>query len=652
MEEDDIVIERRTVVPKEKQEEDFLEKASPHFARNFKQALQPGSIMKQKPEQKAGVEIPELDDFTENLFKRVSGDFNVEGKTIREPTFGDYDYSPTKKSISSPIQKESNNLPGPLKLESNFKGVDEEEEQQLLNSVRNKTTMQLPLYPLSKIRKGTSEEKEALNEYNEPYEENKFVLNEEVGIALTSEKDVLIPKHRQLTLNVPTLMWEVPPYKLKLKYIPTELPSEDPIELSQTSKKDVTQTINTERKQKLSIKTAKRKPSQASKKESKENESIKADDANSVEMKSQNLTARTPLKENSELNSQYATSVKDVPDEKHKWVSKTNRPESLLFIPSLLEEMKASMDPNKKSAMPWSGQEVLPGCNPYLAVWMTDYLSEVRVWKKGPKGLLAKIQHFVKVVMMSELMGAFMILCVLINTTVLAMNRYGQPADEASIVQALNTVFTSIFIAEMALKLFSLGIVKYLSDKLNYVDGGAVVLSIIELIFLDSSKNNSALTAFQAFRMLRALRVVRMVRLLRSLRSMQLLIQVIGETLTSFAYIGMLLIVFLFIYSLLGMQLFGGMFDFPDGKPRQNYDSFHKAFLSVYQVLTIENWQSLQYSSMRAQVPTLVALFYVTWLFIGNYVLLNLFLALMLDAFAEVEDENSREEESTVHFKN
>lgn len=40
--------------------------------------------------------------------------------------------------------------------------------------------------------------------------------------------------------------------------------------------------------------------------------------------------------------------------------------------------------------------------------------------------------------------------------------------------------------------------------------------------------------------------------------------------------------VFIFIFTLLGMQVFGGQFDFPDGKPRGNYDTFIVAFLTTF----------------------------------------------------------------------
>eukprot|EP01022_Parablepharisma_sp_SALTPOND_P016346 TRINITY_DN2382_c0_g1_i1.p1 TRINITY_DN2382_c0_g1~~TRINITY_DN2382_c0_g1_i1.p1 ORF type:complete len:1853 (+),score=104.69 TRINITY_DN2382_c0_g1_i1:61-5559(+) len=299
----------------------------------------------------------------------------------------------------------------------------------------------------------------------------------------------------------------------------------------------------------------------------------------------------------------------------------------------------------------WSGQDVLKKPNPYSTIWFTKELTSLKLWRKGWKGIWAKLKHRIKVIMISKITFGIMTLCALVNTVILATIRYGQPEDEAVFMQQMNNVFTYIFIAEMMLKVFGLGVVRYLSDPINCADGLVVILSIVELVFLGSSHVTSSFRSLQAFRTLRAFRLIRMVRCLRASNSMKLLVQIVASIMVSFVYIGVLLIIFTFIYSLLGMRLFGGRFDFPDGKPRQNYDSFYKAFLSVYQVLTHEGWQSLLYSSMRAQIPIVAVFFYVTWMLIGNYALLNLFLAMMLDAFKKVEDEykkvgNDKKEES------
>jgi len=63
---------------------------------------------------------------------------------------------------------------------------------------------------------------------------------------------------------------------------------------------------------------------------------------------------------------------------------------------------------------------------------------------------------------------------------------------------------------------------------------------------------------------------------------MKVIISVIGRSINSFIYITLLMFVFVFIYTLLGMQVFGGQFNFEDGKPRGNYDTFLVGFLTVF----------------------------------------------------------------------
>lgn len=68
----------------------------------------------------------------------------------------------------------------------------------------------------------------------------------------------------------------------------------------------------------------------------------------------------------------------------------------------------------------------------------------------------------------------------------------------------------------------------------------------------------------------------------------------------SFAYITILMVIFVFIFTLLGMSVFGGYFkDDPLGTPLNNYDSFGMALFTIFQVLTMENWQTVLYVTMR-----------------------------------------------------
>ena len=123
---------------------------------------------------------------------------------------------------------------------------------------------------------------------------------------------------------------------------------------------------------------------------------------------------------------------------------------------------------------------------------------------------------------------------------------------------------------------------------------------------------------------------------------MQTIISVIGRSYMSFFYITMLMFLFIIIFSLLGTQIFGGQFgDDINELPRGNYDTFPIAFITVFQVLTMENWQTVLFDSMRNDSLNkyIVSIYYIVWIFLGNFILLNLFLAILLDSFLDDDNE-------------
>ena len=64
--------------------------------------------------------------------------------------------------------------------------------------------------------------------------------------------------------------------------------------------------------------------------------------------------------------------------------------------------------------------------------------------------------------------------------------------------------------------------------------------------------------------------------------------------------------------------------------------------MTVFQVMTIENWHFNMYDSMRTNTPVYVTgLFYVVWIFIGNFILLNLLLTIIFDAFLRADEEDT-----------
>ena len=169
------------------------------------------------------------------------------------------------------------------------------------------------------------------------------------------------------------------------------------------------------------------------------------------------------------------------------------------------------------------------------------------------------------------------------------------------------------------------------------MDGSVVVLSIGELILTGPSTNGGAFGAFRSVRVFRVFRVVRLTKILRSLSFMKVIILVVSKCLQSFIYIALLLLLFIFVYSLIGMEIYGGQLSFQTDT-RQNFDDFFNSILAIFQIMTLENWPDILIICLRSSVPTpLTIIFFVSWIFLGNYILLNLFLAILLDSFTSEE---------------
>lgn len=272
-----------------------------------------------------------------------------------------------------------------------------------------------------------------------------------------------------------------------------------------------------------------------------------------------------------------------------------------------------------------------------------EFYSEMgyRIWREGVWGTYQKVTNPLRKVVQSNYFNFLMTVCVVANTIVLSLDHYGISTSMDFILVTLNNAFTNVFIAEMGMKIFGIGIVAYCRDIMNYFDGGVVILSIVENIYLNRTK--SAFTAFRVVRIFRILRVLRIARLFRYLRSMTHILHILGKSMSKFIYLFLLLMLFLCIYSLIAMQVFGGKFSFPQGKPRSNFDGFHWSFITTFQVLSMENWQTILYDSMRSSVGYSSCFFFISWIILGNYVFLNLFLAILLDSFSEVSNDSKNE---------
>jgi hypothetical protein len=192
-----------------------------------------------------------------------------------------------------------------------------------------------------------------------------------------------------------------------------------------------------------------------------------------------------------------------------------------------IEVMKAKKQAlsGKRNIVQWSGQDVLQDYDPHFANKAIGKINSTRIWPKRIYGYWKRCRVPIKNFAKGAFFDNFLTIAVFINTVALALDRYGISTEEANNLSMMNTIFTWIFIVEAVLKIVGLGIVKYLKDKMNYLDCAVVMLSIVEMSFLSGSGTN--LSAFRAIRIFRIFRVLRVARLLKGMKSMQIIIGVL-----------------------------------------------------------------------------------------------------------------------------
>ncbi|XP_038568913.1 voltage-dependent T-type calcium channel subunit alpha-1I isoform X1 [Micropterus salmoides] len=256
-----------------------------------------------------------------------------------------------------------------------------------------------------------------------------------------------------------------------------------------------------------------------------------------------------------------------------------------------------------------------------------------RLCKRCWAGLRTKLDLIVG----SRYFNRGIMIAILINTLSMGIEYHEQPQELTDILEISNMVFTSLFSLEMLLKVLALGLFGYIKNPYNGFDSIIVIISVWEIV----GEAEGGLSVLRTFRLLRVLKLVRFLPALRR----QLV--VLMKTMDNVATFCMLLMLFIFIFSILGMHLFGCKFglrqDSGDTLPdRKNFDSLLWAIVTVFQILTQEDWNAVLYNGMASTTP-LAALYFVALMTFGNYVLFNLLVAILVEGFQAEGDANRSE---------
>ncbi|KAF4026426.1 hypothetical protein G4228_018438 [Cervus hanglu yarkandensis] len=252
-----------------------------------------------------------------------------------------------------------------------------------------------------------------------------------------------------------------------------------------------------------------------------------------------------------------------------------------------------------------------------------------------------KVKHLVNLIVMDPFVDLAITICIVLNTLFMAMEHYPMTGQFSSVLTVGNLVFTGIFTAEMVLKIIAMDPYYYFQEGWNIFDGIIVSLSLMEL----------GLANVEGLSVLRSFRLLRVFKLAKSWPTLNMLIKIIGNSVGALGNLTLVLAIIVFIFAVVGMQLFGKSYKECVCKissdcelPRWHMNDFFHSFLIVFRVLCGE-WIETMWDCMEVAGQTMCLIVFMLVMVIGNLVVLNLFLALLLSSFssdnlAATDDDN------------
>uniref|UniRef100_A0A4W6CG23 Sodium channel protein n=1 Tax=Lates calcarifer TaxID=8187 RepID=A0A4W6CG23_LATCA len=263
-------------------------------------------------------------------------------------------------------------------------------------------------------------------------------------------------------------------------------------------------------------------------------------------------------------------------------------------------------------------------CHPCWYTFAKKYL----IWDCCPSWL--KMKECVKFMVMDPFLDLGITICIVLNTLFMALEHYPMTDEFNTMLSVGNLVFTGIFTAEMVLKLIALDPYYYFQQGWNIFDGVIVCLSLMEL----------GLSNVEGLSVLRSFRLLRVFKLAKSWPTLNTLIKIIGNSVGALGNLTLVLAIIVFIFAVVGMQLFGKNYQDCVCKisidcqlPRWHMKDFFHSFLIVFRVLCGE-WIETMWDCMEVAGQPLCILVFMLVMVIGNLVVLNLFLALLLSSFS------------------
>ncbi|XP_010183792.1 PREDICTED: sodium channel protein type 5 subunit alpha-like [Mesitornis unicolor] len=242
------------------------------------------------------------------------------------------------------------------------------------------------------------------------------------------------------------------------------------------------------------------------------------------------------------------------------------------------------------------------------------------------------VKEKVKLVILDPFVDLLIMVCIVVNTLFMALEYPKMPDNYRRMICISDKVFTLIFTAEMILKIIALDPYNYFQQKWNIFD------SIVVMIGLISFEEN-----FSYFRLLRIF------KLAKSWPALSTLMKIILNSVGALGNLTLVLIITVFIFAVVGKQVLGTYYEKyyckinTDEYLRWHMKDFCHSFLITFRILCGE-WIETMWDCMEVAGKEKCLPIFLLVLVIGNLVVLNLFIALLLSSFST--DSSMGEEET------
>ena len=240
-----------------------------------------------------------------------------------------------------------------------------------------------------------------------------------------------------------------------------------------------------------------------------------------------------------------------------------------------------------------------------------------------------------------------MLSLIMLNTVVLASYYHDMPVAHEMVNEYINLALSGLFTIEMVLKLLGFSTYGYFQDRWNAFDGFIVVTSLIEILM-----SYGGVDADVDVSVLRTFRLLRVLKLARSLSGLRQIIETVLCSLSQIMNLFMILFLVMFIFALLGMEMFRGTYTEDKGfgptqpslagvlappgemvpEPYVHFDNFYFSIVTIFVVISGENWNDVYFTAYQA-IGWPATIYFLLLVIIGNYTMLNLFIAILLGNF-------------------